>query len=138
MDGTNPGTFVSGVGRVHGLVVDFESSRLYWAEKFAKKIQSCSLDGGEVLTVAEVSSQPLGIAFVDQMLFWSLEEEGKVESMEKGGGEVRSVYNGTHQDFHHLTSPDVVLRRNRKNPCGRQACKGVCVLNSTFHLLHVS
>ena len=133
MDGSSESTFVAGVGRVHGLVVDFESSRLYWAEKFAWKIQSCSLaDGGKIVDVAAASGQPWGIAVVGQMVYWSLEEEGKVESMGKDGSDVLTVYNGT-QDFHHLASPDVVLPVNRTNPCEWQSCVGVCVLSSTSY-----
>ena len=134
MDGSSPSTVVNKehVRNPVSLVIDFHSSRLYWADLFAKKIQSSDLDGADITTVFELSSEPMGLAIVNQKLFWSLLESNILQSGNMDGSDIRTVYNGTGA-INHLAIPDWAYPRNRRNPCEGHICPGICVLTPTSH-----
>ena len=125
MDGSNPRTFVSELHEPVGVVIDFSSSRLYWADYQAKKIQSCGLDYGKVVG-------PWGTAVVDGFVYWSQGFARRVGSVSIDGGKVHSVCNQNYVIVINLVSPDVVFPRNRTYSC-KQKCPGVCVLNPTYY-----
>ena len=131
-DGSSPSEFIPNLKCSSGITIDFDSSKLYWADCGAKKIQSCSLYGGEVATVAELSSGPFGIALHKHELFWSLPDTSTLQRRNKDGGDIISVYNGTAR-IRHLVAPDWALPTKRINPCGTGTCPGVCVLTSKSH-----
>ena len=96
MDGSKASTVVSDLGDLGGLVIDFQSSRLYWTEWNTMKIQSSSLDGSKVVTLAHaLKDRPFGIALIHERLFWSLPFANALQSSNTDGSEIRTVYNGT-------------------------------------------
>ena len=108
-------------------ILDFHGARLYWADLEAKKIQSSSLYGGEVITIAEVPIGPYGIALLNDRLYWGYWDSRLVQSCSKSGAEIRKVYEGTasSRDF---TVPTWNLPTNRTNHCDHSGCSNVCLL----------
>lgn len=60
MDGSNPVTLATGLSRPCGITIEFKTSKLFWADNGAHKIESCNLQGGDRQTVVQLSSgEPL-------------------------------------------------------------------------------
>ena len=132
MDGSNNAIIVTGLVQPAGIVLDSASSRLYWADRMAQKIQSSNLDGDDVITIATLAGQPYGIAIVQNRLYWSIECVHVIQRSETDGRGIISMYNGT-SDIRHFTAPDLNVPSNRTNPCREENCSGVCVLTPTSY-----
>ena len=128
-DGSSPTGIVAGARAAHGIQIDFQSRRLYWAEWYESRIRSSNLDGGDVMTVNK-NSRPFGISLVGSRIFWSEHLPGELQSMETSGSEVRTETSGMFITAHIVTL-DWSLPKNRPNPCARQDCSGICVLSRT-------
>ena len=70
MDGSNPVDLVGGPGEVHGIYIDLKSRRLYWANANQSTIRSSNLNGGDVVTIHQLSIRPHGIAILGGRLYW--------------------------------------------------------------------
>ena len=85
-DGSELSIFVANLACSSGLMIDYDSSRIYWTDCKAKKIQSSDLGGSGIVTVAELPSGPYGLALAHQRLFWSLPDVYALQSGNKDGG----------------------------------------------------
>ena len=129
-DGSSPTGIVAGAQAAHGIQIDFQSRRLYWAEWFDSRIRSSNLDGGEVLTV-NGNSRPFGISLVGSRIFWS-DYLGELRSMLKSGREILNVRETSGMYIPaHIAATDWNLPKNRPNHCASQDCSGLCVLTRT-------
>ena len=132
MDGSNPEILIPGLTNPLGIVIDFEASRLYWAEFNDNRIQSSNLQGGDIITAVQMSGSGLyGIAIAKDRIFWGNYVDRSLQSSSKTGEDVRTL---AVQDYYirHITLvPDLTLPRNRTNHCDRHECSKVCVLTAT-------
>ena len=71
MDGSDATLVVSGLQLPKGIVIDYGSSRLFWVDELANKIQSSNLAGGDIRTVVQLSASanPQGIALYGNKLY---------------------------------------------------------------------
>lgn len=132
MDGSNPIIIVRGRDEPCGIVIDFQSSRLYWADQVGKKIQSSNLDGSGLSTLIQgLPNGPFGMAVVGNRLFWGHYYSSVVKSSAMTGLDAKVMYNGT-VNTRHFVATNWDLPMNRTNDCEQSACSGVCVLAPTL------
>lgn len=63
MDGRGPSVLISGLDSPHGITIEFDSSRLYWAERDSSEILSSDFQGKDIRTIVTLSGNaPVGIA----------------------------------------------------------------------------
>ena len=137
MDGSDVTVLVSGLQYAMGIVVDYDSSRLYWAGHTTSRIQSSNTAGGDVRTVVQLpaSTGPWGLTLHGNKLYWGNELAKSLQSSSKTGENVRTLYTAPNSIFH-LTMTTRNLTRTRRNDCEGQACSGICVLTGmTFRCL---
>ena len=133
MDGTNAAQIVTGLDLPAGIVIDFISYRLFWADYGTNKIQSSNLDGTDIQLVAQLSSSPYtgpwGIAVTDEQLFWGNYNAKSIQRSGKMGQDVQTLYNGTNS-FNNLVVASSIPVQTRPNHCeGQKWSGGICVLN---------
>lgn len=130
MDGSSPVRLVTALGEPCGIVIDFQSLRLYWADLVTQKIQSSNLVGGNIVTLVELQFHPYGIALLNDKLYWGYYMSTMVQSCSKSGTGISTVYNVTAFTWH-LTVPTWNLPRNRIDHCEQHSCSSICVLSPT-------
>ena len=131
MDGSNAAEIVSGLQYPAGIAIDFDSSRLFWADYNTGIIQSSNLDGTDVQLVVQLSggTLPWGIAITGDRLFWGTYIPNSLQSSDKSGQDIMTLYNGTYT-IRHLTFATANPAQTRPNHCEGQTCySGICVLN---------
>ena len=99
--GEDPTTFVSGLQFPMGIVIDFQSSKLYWTDHHSMKIQSSDRNGLNVVTVQKLSRQPFGIAVLDGNLYWSLSDKASglvVQTLSLATGQTSVVRSVTYSE----------------------------------------
>ena len=72
MDGTGRTVLHStGLSRVYGLTIDYDTQTLYWADYSYNRIEKSSVDGtNRALVVSSGVSDPYGITFFDGHLYY--------------------------------------------------------------------
>ena len=113
-----------------GISIDVQSKRLYWAQQVrgtdVAKIQSSNLEGGEIVTIAELSGFFFKITFYGQRLYMNSPFSTTIKSVTTAGTDLRVEYTGS-VPIYELTVPTSTLG-NRTNPCKGQNCAGLCLL----------
>ena len=129
LDGTNPRR-IAAAGDSGGIVIDYSSSRLIWANY--STLKSSDLDGGDIRTIVGLPSgtRPWGVAVHNGKLFWSDRVANTVQSSETGGRNIKTVYTGV-TNIRHLASMEVNVSGSRRNECAGNQCETVCVLSPT-------
>ena len=130
MDGSNPIRIVTALGEPCGIIIDYHSSRLYWADLGTKEIQSSNLEGGDIVTVITLQVGPYGIALLGDKLYWGHYQSNAVQSCSTSGTGLRTVHDGTTITWQ-FTVPAWGLSRNRTDHCEQHTCSNVCVLTPT-------
>ena len=137
MDGSNVETLIS--GSLHtptGIVVDYGTSRLYWADYMKSVIQSSDFSGNDLRTNVEleVSSKPWGVAVADGYLYWGASTTYIVAQFGQStitGENNRVVYNESYATFMHLAA---IERRSStfgvQNLCDGQGCSHICAIKA--------
>ena len=133
MDGSNRVAIVSGLVYPLAIALDFQAARLYWVDYSAYKIQSSSVDGSDLRTVIDFSSDArlIGIAVFNHRIYWS--NSLSLQSGNMDGQEIRTLYTGDFELLSLAIEPNKAERpTNRTNHCKDQKCDdGVCVLTAT-------
>ena len=140
MDGTGSVQIVSGLEDPTGIVVDHKSSKIFWVDVIAHKVQSSGLDGGVVTTVVELSEfKPWGITMdADRLYVGNWKSTSELRSCTKTGGDMKTLYRGARpmQQLAMITARPP--HTSRRNHCAGQTCSGggICVLTaSSFRCL---
>ena len=90
MDGSNLRDLIEGSSEADGIVIDLKGKRLYWSDRSNSRIQSSNLDGGDVVTVHQLSASPYGIGLLGERLYWSHRDINTVQSSSiQPGSDVR-------------------------------------------------
>ena len=143
MDGTNSVQIVSGLVTPRGIVVDFQTSALFWVDAGTKRVQTSRLDGSSVATLAgTIDSSPWGIAVDrDRVYFGSFGSSPyALRSCSKTGGDIKTHYTGGTQMQHLAFISSRHPTTTRRNDCAGQSCSGngICVLTpSSYRCLNL-
>ena len=125
MDGSNSVTVVTGLSSPQGITIDFETSRLFWTDHAAHRIESSNLQGGDRHTVVHFSSEgPWGIAVGNGRLYWGELSSGKLRSSTVTGEDM-ILHSGTNgityltfnAQFQSLQKSDKPLRKTQLWKC---------------------
>ena len=134
MDGASPVTVIPGLNDVYGMIIDYESSRLYWADHGSMKIQSSNLQGGDISTEVLLSANgPYGLGLLHDTIIWGNFHGRALQQRTIGAAaNISTLYTGSHF-IRHLTIVPPPYNRppNRKNDCAGQTCSKVCVLTAS-------
>uniref|UniRef100_A0A3P8RS84 Si:dkey-88l16.3 n=1 Tax=Amphiprion percula TaxID=161767 RepID=A0A3P8RS84_AMPPE len=109
------------------LAYDLLDNRVYWADEKMRCIGSASLDGDNILQLAETPS-PFSVAVFNDRLFWSDTKRRTIRSADKNTGKDQKVLlKRPGQPFglklmHTLSQPAV------SNPCDQLRCTHLCLL----------
>ena len=97
MDGTKRTAIVTGLKHPTGIFVDLDSSRLFWADYHAHKIQSSNLGGGDVRDIIQLpaKSHPWGVVLNGNRIYWGTWDFSLLQSCDISGHDVQTLYNGT-------------------------------------------
>ena len=130
MDGANRTMIVTGLTEPDGIVIDFKSSRLYWADLQTPKIQSSTLQGDDLQTLAHLTLGPYGIAVLYDRVYWSrgYYGYGDVQSSTKRGQDITIIVYTGRFEIRNLAVPAYTPITDRPNHCENQNCSNVCVL----------
>ena len=130
MDGSGRTEIVKGLESPGGIVIDHSSSKLFWADNFANRIQSSDLDGENVETVATLQdgAKPWGIIMYDGRLFWGNYQARTLRSANKTGGDIQTVYRAASSVTHLTSLTQDVPKFSRQNHCDGLGCSNICVL----------
>ena len=132
MDGSDPVRLVdTEIGEPIGIAVDFNSSRIVWADSAKNMIQSSNLDGSDLQTVVSLKSDqsPYGIALYGDKIFWSNYGTKTLQSRDRSGRKVRTVYSGIHPIMGLASVNANEPTGVRQNDCDGQQCPNICVLS---------
>ena len=72
MDGSDPMKIVdTGLVFPNGIAIDFDNSRLYWADASLGTLETCFLDGTNRYLIAQLGDvRPAGIDIMGDNLYW--------------------------------------------------------------------
>ena len=131
MDGRDLSVIVTELGYPKGIAIDFQSSRLYWADSGYNRVQSSNLGGTDIQTVFQLptDSGVFGIALHGGRIYCTDWKSKQLQSFTMAGQDVRMLHEDT-QRLQHLAiiSSRSDLPRNRTNHCANQQCPKLCVL----------
>ena len=131
MDGTYASELVSELGSPSGIVVDNESSKIFWVDYERNRIQSTGLHGGNVTTLAETELVGRGLAMYRKRLYFgNLKTPSEVKSCNKLGGDMKTVGTRDNPVQHLAIVTPHVPQSGRINHCADQKCPGdgICLL----------
>ena len=91
LDGAERMTYLDDLGRVSGLAIDFDSSRLYWADLDRHNIESVDLTtGGDRQVVVSDLVRPYGLTQFRDFIYWTDQGTRTIERAHKMSGENRT------------------------------------------------
>jgi len=91
LDGADRMTFQDDLGRVSGLAIDFDASRLYWADLDRLSIESVDLaSGGDRRVVVSQLVRPYGLTQFREFVYWTDQGTKTIERAHKTTGENRT------------------------------------------------
>ena len=129
MDGSSVQTIVSSLSYPRGIVIDYTEGRIYWADDGNDSIRSSTLTGSDQRTIYS-TSDPYGIAILNDRIFFGNTGSGIVYSMTKTGSGLMLLHDGP-AAIYHLVLADYSLPQNRTNPCETLNCSRLCVLKGS-------
>ena len=101
MDGSKQNRSVIISERIHwpnGLTLDYEDSKIYWADAKLNFIHSCNFDGSDRQPVVQGSlPHPFALTLFEERLFWTDWHTRAIHSCHKRTGENREV---VHSDIY--------------------------------------
>ena len=131
MDGSDLVEIVPGLNHPVGIVVDYDSRRLFWTEFAKHTIHSSNFHGTDVRLVVQLKDKagPHGIAIHKKRLFWGNHLSHSLQSSDKAGQHVRTLYNGKKAVYQLIVRIQNPVQ-TWVNHCEWQDCSGgICVLN---------
>ena len=135
MDGSNPiKVRDTGAGFPNGITVDFENSRLYWADHVLGTLETCTLDGTDHYVITNLrNARPAGIDIKGDYLYWGEITGNRIWSITKNFGCQTSssalLYDEGDQ-IHDLKVYDGSKQPlDRENPCVWAMCSHLCALS---------
>ena len=138
MDVSSPSSLVTGLSRPYHIAIDFQNSRLYWTCEGDSTVQSSTMDGAEIRTIAKRSSasKTFGIGLSRGNLYWTNYGTRTLESSTMTGQDIQ-ILHASESNLRRLTVvPRLDLPRNRSNDCAGLTCSKICVLSpSSFNCL---
>ena len=132
MDGETSDRLVMDLSDPYGIVINFASRRLYWADRDINSIQSSNLHGRDVRPLVQLrsDSKPLGVALHGDRIYWSTWGTAKLQSRTKKEGPIATHYVGNRSVYHLTVGQYLDLPKNRTNHCEGHNCAKVCVLTA--------
>jgi len=110
LDGADRVTFLHDIGRVSGLTIDFDLSRLYWADLDHGSIESVDLaTGGDRHVVVSSLVRPYGLTLFQEFIYWTDQGTRTIERAQKMTGQNRSSIRQTTADVVDIS----VIHRSR-------------------------
>lgn len=136
MDGSNPVEIIGGLGEPFGITIDFEKSRLYWAEAGYDRIRSSTMEGADIQTVVGwgYGATPYGLTLLQDRLYITTWGWGILYSYSEADRDLSVLYDGNDLGlylFQAAAIPRQNLPTDRINHCANANCTGVCVLSPT-------
>jgi len=99
LDGADRMTYLDNVGRVSGLVIDFDASRLYWANMDRHNIESVDLvTGRDRRVVIAGLVRPYGLTQFRDFIYWTDQGTRTIERAHKVTGQNRTRIKYTDAD----------------------------------------
>lgn len=99
LDGEDRITYLDDVGRVSGLVIDFDASRLYWANLDQHNIESVDLvTGRDRHEVVSGLVRPYGLTQFRDFVYWTDQGTCTIERAHKSTGQNRTRIKYTDAD----------------------------------------
>jgi len=100
LDGTDRMTYLDDLGRVSGLTIDFDTSRLYWANLDWHNIESVDLStGGDRRVVVSGLVRPYGVTLYRDFVYWIDQGTRVIERAHKMTGQNRTRIQHTNADI---------------------------------------
>ncbi|XP_066592780.1 vitellogenin receptor [Prorops nasuta] len=132
MDGKNAIPFITeNIAWPNGLSIDYPTNRLYWVDAKHKVIESILLTGDDRRVVLKTTAKhPFSLAIFENKLFWSDWELNSINSCNKFTGkdwETLVTANNTLYGLHIYHS---ALKPKSTNPCAKNPCDELCLINS--------
>jgi len=91
LDGADRMTYLDDLGRISGLAIDFDSSRLYWADLDRHNIESVDLrTGGDRHVVVSDLARPYGLTQFRDFIYWTDQGTRTIERAHKVTGQNRT------------------------------------------------
>jgi len=91
LDGADRMTYLDDLGRVSGLVIDFDSSRLYWADLDRHNIESVDLTtGSDRRVILSDLVRPYGLTQFRDFIYWTDQGTRTIERAHKVSGQNRT------------------------------------------------
>jgi len=99
LDGADRMTYLDDLGRVSGLAIDFNTSRLYWANLDRQNIESVDLTtGGDRNVVVSGLVRPYGLTQFRDFIYWTDQGVRTIERAHKVTGLNRTRIQYTNTD----------------------------------------
>ena len=100
LDGNDRMTYLDDLGRVSGLTIDFDTSRLYWADLDRHNIESVDLTtGGDRRVVVSGLVRPYGVTQFRDFIYWVDQGTRTIERAHKMTGQNRTRIQHTNADI---------------------------------------
>lgn len=135
MDGSKQNRSVIISERIHwpnGLTLDYEDSKIYWADAKLNFIHSCNFDGSDRRPVVQGSlPHPFALTLFEERLFWTDWHTRAIHSCHKRTGGNREV---VHSDIYSPMDIHVYTAKRQpasNNPCGNNngGCSHLCLMS---------
>ena len=134
MDGSNPSLVVQAEGMIG---IDLENSRIYWADTWANKVESSTLDGTDRYTIVSFNDSPgpAGIDIAGDYLYWGEIGAKRIWRMTKTFGcQTQTTGPALLYDEKESVNDLKVYDRSkqpldRENPCIWTGCSHLCALS---------
>ncbi|KAJ8981147.1 hypothetical protein NQ317_013812, partial [Molorchus minor] len=129
MEGTNQVKLISTVRPATSLTLDYETKRLYWAEKDTPAIMSLDLDGNDQREVIkEHIFEPVGLTLYKEYIYWTDNKTAQISRANKYDG---SDYMRIHSKLEGITDLLVYhyLKQKQSNQCvtSNGGCSHLCL-----------
>ena len=134
MDGSNPVEIITGLGSPYGITIDFEKSRMYWAEAGYDRIRSSNMEGGDIQTIVGwgYGSYTYGVTLLQDRLYITAWGWKILYSYSQADKNLRVLYEDTENSLFQVAAvPRQNLPTDRINHCANANCTAVCVLSPT-------
>ncbi|XP_014786530.1 low-density lipoprotein receptor-related protein 6 [Octopus bimaculoides] len=116
----------------NGLTLDYDDSKIYWADAKLNFIHSCNFDGSDRRPVVEGSlPHPFALTLFEETLFWTDWHTRAIYSCDKRTGNNKEVVHSdifSPMDIHVYTAK---RQPSKINPCGHNngGCSHLCLMS---------
>ncbi|KAL0116729.1 hypothetical protein PUN28_009973 [Cardiocondyla obscurior] len=132
MTGADVTIIQSHFGFVTGMAIDYIKSKLYWLDNFQKTIESSNLDGSQHSTFLNTNtSRVRGISIFEQSIYWYISgSNGELRNCKLYGKKTcETLHLNANDILKYFTIFHISRQSFGENPCNREPCDHMCVLN---------